>query len=112
MRELMNQSIRVYRQTTADDGIGGFKPTLSYRHTIVGFISRRNVVAKEREKAGQTEVEVTHDFFCMPDQDVKRKDVLEYDGRRYLVVAISPAYDALTGTAHHMEGELSEIQEG
>jgi len=112
MRDLMNQTIKVYRSTNTSDEIGGFTSTLSFSHTVQGFISRRNTVAKEREKAGQTEVEVTHDFFCMPDQDVRRRDVLEYDGRRYLVVAIMPAYDALTGTAHHMEAELSEIQEG
>jgi SPP1 family predicted phage head-tail adaptor len=109
--DMMTLTLNVYRVTRTADSTGGFVKSESLSHTVKGYISKRNVMAKERAKAGKLEVEVTHDFFCMPDQDVRRKDVLEFAGRRYLVVAISPVYDATDGTAHHMEGELSEIQE-
>jgi len=111
MRDLMNMTFQVYRKTRVPDSIGGFTETEEHTHSVVGFLSIRNVMTKERNKADQMEAEVTHDFYCMPDQDIKRNDVLEHAGTRYRIVNVRPAYDAISGTLHHLECEAEEVQE-
>jgi len=111
MRDLMNMTFQVYRKMRVPDSIGGFTETETNTHSVVGFLSVRNIMTKERSQADQLEAEVTHDFFCMPDQDVKRNDVLEMDGHRYRIVNVRPAYDSISGTIHHLECEVSEVQE-
>lgn len=108
--DLFNQTITVRRPTYIDDGIGGKTAGTPTTHTIKGYISLRNGVAKERAKAGKREVEITHDLFCDENQDIKAGDELDFGGTQYFVVAVRPVYDAETGTVDHQMAELSQYQ--
>lgn len=103
-------TINVYRKTNTSDGIGGFTVGETLSHTIQGYIALRNIMSRERGRANQLDVEVTHDLFCLPGENVQSGDVLEYRGRRYRVIAVREVYDPLEKTVHHLLGEIEEVQ--
>lgn len=102
-RRLMNQTFQVYRLEMVYDDQGGYKEQENYSHDIKGRISPAS--ATERRVADQLGAEITHNVYCMSDQDIQRGDTLRFDGREVKVVDVQP-----TSNSHHLQCTAREVQ--
>jgi SPP1 family predicted phage head-tail adaptor len=84
---MLNTTVEVWREVTADDGGGGQSNTRQQVGTARARASQPS--ARERQAADQSGAELTHIVYFAPGEDVRRRDELRRaDGQALTVTAV------------------------
>ncbi len=101
---LFNHVFALSRPTRTDDGQGGWAVGYADAGSVAGRL--RPASASERTAAVQRQATISHVFYCGPNADVRREDLVSGAGQVVKVEAVREPSHA----GHHLEIECLEIQ--
>lgn len=101
---LLNRTYTLARRVRVSDGQGGWPWSYVDQGTIQGRL--RPASGAERMAAQQEQRAITHVFYCLYDEDIRRTDQLVGDGVTVYVDAVRKP----SRMDHHLEVDCSETQ--
>ena len=108
---LLNNDFTHWRRRRTADGQGGWVIDYPTSTTIRGRI--RPASSREQQVAQSEEREVTHVFYCLPTDDVRRGDKLQVTSpvSGYVLTAEVGALREPSMAGEHLEFDCEEIQQ-
>lgn len=108
-KDLLNQDFNVIRRTRTSTDSGGFENSFPVVGTVTGRMSVSRSRGVERTIGGKLQVEITHVFFTLPTEDIRRDDILEQISGGDLKVRVITVTEP-SEMDHHIECECQELE--